>query len=193
MRVVALARLGRRAARGERRGASKLAGVRLLWEEEALDAIGAFCVAAFALGSTWMLLEGALGLSPLLSGGVAFIVALWTLGRISRHRYPERRTFAAQHVPAEVSAATQATDSGEPSVPESVEKETRPSPVVHVGDGSWSEAVQMALELQRGEYQASAEAAGAPDEAVSAPDGAADDDRYAVRPRTAAARRTAVA
>jgi len=86
--------------------------VRLLWEENALDAIGAFCVAAFVLGSTWIFLEGALGANAYLAGTVAFAAAVWTLGQISRQRYPERRTFAAQHVPTRPVGQVVAADGG---------------------------------------------------------------------------------
>jgi hypothetical protein len=79
---------------------SKVGGVRLLWEENALDAIGAFCVGAFVLGVTWMVLEGLLGASPFLAGPAAIVAAVWTLGEISRQRYPERRTHSSRHVPA---------------------------------------------------------------------------------------------
>ena len=213
--LTSLAGLRRKGARGERGRASKLAGVRLLWEEEALDAIGAFCVAAFALGATWMLLEGAFGLSPLLSGGAAFVVALWILGRISRHRYPERRTFAAQHVPARPLAGEERDDvaEAEPAATEPAPAPARssaaasagassaapartstppprtPPPLVVVGDDSWSDAVRRALELQRrdgGPPAGRGEEPGGEPEPAGAP-------QPGVRPRTAAARRTAVA
>lgn len=187
-------RLARKAprARGDRRGPSKLRGVRLLWEEEALDAIGAFCVAAFALGATWMLLEGAFGLSPLVSGTLAFGVALWTLGRISRHRYPERRTFAAQHAPARQRArAPGDADAGaERSPAPRPSSQGVPVPVAMVGDGSWSEAVQVALALQPGADQQEPERSGEPADAERAPI-AREPVAAGVRPRTAAARRTA--
>jgi hypothetical protein len=74
--------------------------VRLLWEEDALEAIGAFCVGAFVLGTTWMVLEGLFGASPFLAGAAAIAAAVWALGEISRQRYPERRTQSSRHVPA---------------------------------------------------------------------------------------------
>ena len=80
--------------------------MRLLWEEDALDAIGAFCVGAFVLGATWMLLEGLLGASALLSGTIAIFAAVWTLGEISRQRYPQRRSYASRHMPAAALAGT---------------------------------------------------------------------------------------
>lgn len=105
-------RAGRRRAggsarlRGDLRLLSNVRGVRLLWEEDALDAIGAFCVGAFVLGATWMLLEGLLGASALLSGTIAIFAAVWTLGEISRQRYPQRRSYASRHMPAAALAGT---------------------------------------------------------------------------------------
>jgi hypothetical protein len=90
--------------RGHRRALSNVGGVRLLWEENALDAVGAFCVGSFVLAATWMVLEGLLGISPFLAGAVAIAAAVFTLGEISRQRYPERRSYSSRHVPAAVAA-----------------------------------------------------------------------------------------
>lgn len=62
--------------------------MRLLWEENALGVVGAFCVAACALGAVWMLLEGFLGLGGAASGLLASASAVATIEAISRRRHP---------------------------------------------------------------------------------------------------------
>ena len=85
------ARRPRRAPpRGHPVGASKWRGVRLLWEESGLEAVGAFCVAAFALLASWTALEGILGLPALVAAPAAIAVTAWALETTSRRHYGGR-------------------------------------------------------------------------------------------------------
>jgi hypothetical protein len=61
--------------------------MRLLWEESALGVIGAFCVAAFALGTAWIVLEGVVDLNGIMAGLLAIATAGATLEAISRRHY----------------------------------------------------------------------------------------------------------
>ena len=65
--------------------------MRLLWDEDIFGVIGAFCVAALALATTWFLLEGVLELSGAFAGLVSVAIAVTTLEGISRHHYEDRR------------------------------------------------------------------------------------------------------
>jgi hypothetical protein len=104
-----------RRGQGDCRKASKLRGVRLLWEESALGLVGAFCVAAFTLGVAWTFLEGFLQISGLISGLLATICAAATLETISRRQYEQGSPQPASRSRRTSELATE-TSLEEPSV-----------------------------------------------------------------------------
>lgn len=61
--------------------------MRLLWEEDVLGVVGAFCVAAAALALAWTALEAVIGFGPVVSGMLAFGAAACAIEGLSRHRY----------------------------------------------------------------------------------------------------------
>lgn len=68
--------------------------MRLLWEENLLDVVGAVIVGLFALSATWLLLEGFIALSAWLAGPLSAAAAVWTLEAISRRHYAEEPAVA---------------------------------------------------------------------------------------------------
>ncbi len=70
--------------------------MKLLLEESVLGLVGAFCVAAFALGAAWVVLEGIVQLNTILAGLLAAVAAGATLETISRRLYEERRPGPAR-------------------------------------------------------------------------------------------------
>jgi hypothetical protein len=70
--------------------------MKLLFEESVLGLVGAFCVAAFALGAAWIVLEGIVQLNTIVAGLLAAVAAGATLETISRRLYEERQPGSAQ-------------------------------------------------------------------------------------------------
>lgn len=58
--------------------------MRLLWEQSLLDAIGALVVAAFAMTTAWVVLEGIVELNGWLAAIFSMVTAVAVLETISR-------------------------------------------------------------------------------------------------------------
>lgn len=81
--------------RGNGAEPSNLRGMRLLLEESVLGLVGAFCVAAFALGAAWVVLEGVIQLNTVVAGLLATAAAGATLEGISRRQYEQHHSRQA--------------------------------------------------------------------------------------------------
>ena len=122
-----------RTRRGESHAPSKLRGVRLLWEESGFALVGAFCVAAAALGGAWIALESIVGLSSVPAGLMSAAAAGWVLEMVSRHHYADRlpqpsaraKPSSARTV-GTVSPAPRARRPARPAAPRPAARSTRP-------------------------------------------------------------------